>query len=80
MQNAKEQAERESAAKLEALTQKVNSLITSRASVKNDNPFNAPQPTADNKLDVGKLTDEQAFDIERASMEAFFDAKSKNRA
>jgi len=80
LQNAKEQAEKDAAARLDALTQKVNSLIASKAPVINENPFNAPQPPAETKLDVGKLTDEQAQDIERASMEAFFEEKSKNRA
>jgi hypothetical protein len=73
---AKEQSERDSAAKLEALTQKVNGMISSRAPVKNENPFNE-KPPADTTLDVSKLTDEQANDIELASMEAFFEAKSK---
>ena len=78
LNKAKEQSERDSASKLQALTDKVNSLISSRAPVKNENPFNE-KPPADDTFSVDKLTDEQATDIERASMEAFFEAKNKIR-
>jgi len=73
---AKEQAEKEAAAKLEALTQKVNGLISSRAPVTTENPFNA-QPPAESTPSLADISDEQAKDIELASMEAFLEAKSK---
>jgi len=80
LKQQKEQSERDAAAKLEALTQKVNSLISSKAPVKNENPFNAQPAATPKPLTIDDLTEEQSQEIERASMEAFFDEKSKNRA
>jgi len=66
---AKEQSEKEAAEKLEALTKKVNSLVSSQAPVKNENPFNEPQPA---QAPSDNLTKEQMDNIEEASMVEMF--------
>jgi len=64
-----EHSEKEAAAKLEKLTERVNSLISSKATVKNDNPFNEPQPAKVPTND--DMTEEQEIDIETGSAIAF---------
>jgi hypothetical protein len=76
----KEAAEKEKAfaLKMEALTNRVNGMVASKAPVVNDNPFNA-QPPAPNPNQSTEFTEDEVRDIELASMEAFFDAKSRDK-
>lgn len=74
LQKEKEQAEKEAAAKLDALTQRVNGLISSRAPVQAESPFNAPA-LAEESTSIDNISDEQAKEIELASMEAFWNRR-----
>jgi len=71
-QEAKKDAERQTAAQLQALMEKVNALTAAKAVVQNDNPFKndpqePPKPT--------ELSNDVADEIEHASYMAFMDSK-----
>ena len=71
-----EAAERKTAEELDAFKQQINSLRTSRAPVVSENPFNA-QPTEPQKPNNTGFTDTEAEEIERASLEAFLESKTR---
>jgi hypothetical protein len=77
MKKEKEESEKKNAESLEALTRKVNEMVTSKAVIPNGNPFNEPanEPEPQTPSTMSKQTID---DIERASYELFMQEKQRN--